>query len=152
MQQELSDKIREAADSYIGNLGYELVDLVSFRSGGKLILRFLVDKPTGGITLKECARLNEELGGFLERENITGEGYLLEVSSPGADRPLLAEKDFLRVYGRQVRVFLSESKGKKNEIEGVVEKVGNGFLDLAVDGKIEKVNLKHIIRAKQVIA
>lgn len=150
-QEELIDKLRLTVWPYVANLGYEVVDMRIFKASGRLCLEFLVDKPAGGINLEECAALNVQLGAFLEKENILEASYLLEVSSPGTGRVLVTEKDFLRVYGRKVRVFLRESLNSELEIEGIAEGASDNFLSLNRDGAIVKIPMDKINKAKQVI-
>ena len=151
----LLDKIRQAAAHPIHGLGYELVDLTLSQSRKGVALRFLVDRPAGGISLQDCAILNERLGEFLDEADILEESYTLEVSSPGTDRPLAGEKDFLRACGRRVMVFLKEPIKEKLEIEGVVEEVQNNCLILragtAQCAVFTKIALNQIKKAKQVI-
>lgn len=130
----LLDRIEQAAENYINNIGYEMVDLSLSKTKNGWILRFLVDKPYGGISIHECAVLNEGLRGLLDKENILGKGYSLEVSSPGVDRVLREKNDFLRASGRKIRVFLSEPIEKKTEIDGIIDEVGDEFLSLKTDG------------------
>lgn len=147
----IEDKIKQAANCFIADLGYELVDLKLFKVSGVLTLKFLVDKPRGGISLDECTKLNEGLGGLLDRENILEENYVLEVSSPGIDRPLFTKKDFLRAIGRPVRIFLKEPIDDKAEIEAVIDNVEDNFLFLNLGDRIEKIHLDKIKKARQVI-
>ena len=148
---KLLDKIKQAAEPYINNMGYEMVDLSLSKTKNGWILRFLVDKPAGGITIQECAVLNEGLGGFLDKEGILEEGYSLEVSSPGIDRPLVTKKDFLRIYGRWIRVFLNEPIKGKVEMEGILEAVKGDFLYLMSGKEKLEVSLDKVKKAKQVI-
>ena len=152
---ELLDKIRQVTAHPIHGLGYELVDLTLSQSRKGIALRFLVDRPAGGISLQDCAMLNERLGEFLDEAGILEKSYVLEVSSPGADRPLAGEKDFLRACGRRVRVFLKEPIKEKIEIEGVVDGVQNNCLILkagtAQCAVPAQIPLNQIKKAKQVI-
>ena len=149
LHRELIDNLRQITREYIGNLGLELVDLSLFKTQGRLIMRFLVDKPTGGITLSECALLNEGLSGLLDAEELIDEGYVLEVSSPGVDRALTKKNDFLRASGRRVRIFLGEPIEKKTEIDGIINEVGDDFLSLKTDAAIVKIPFNKIKKAKQ---
>lgn len=149
--EEILEKLRQAASCCIQGLGYELVDLTLSRSQGALVLKFLVDRPDGGISIAECASLNEQLGILLEKENILEERYVLEVSSPGVDRPLVNEKDFWRALGRWVRVFLNEPIKGKMEMEGIIDKVEDKFLFLKTGKVAERIPLSGIRKAKQVI-
>jgi ribosome maturation factor RimP len=143
---ELLDKIRQMTAAHLSGAGYELVDASLSVSRAGIALRFLVDRPSGGISLAECVALNEELGALLDKENVI-ESYTLEVSSPGIDRPLVNEKDFLRVLGRRIRVFLKEPLAGKIEYEGTLENVKENSVFLS-SGEIP---LDKIRKAKQVI-
>ena len=156
---ELLDKIKQVAQGYVEGLGYELVDLSLSKNRGNITLRILTDKPRGGISLKECADLNLGLSAILDRENALAEGYVLEVSSPGLDRPLTSRKDFSRAGERQIRAVLSEPIEGKYEITGIITKVENDYLFLdsgkkIIDGSTTltiKIPLNKIKKAKQVI-
>lgn len=148
---ELQEKIRETACRYIEEAGYVFVDMSLSALSGRLILRFSVDRPTGGISLEECALLNERLGQFFDSQGVVSESYVLEVSSPGIDRRLVNEKDFLRALNRKVRVFLNEPFNGKIEIEGIIDSVRDGYLFLNSGDRMEKIPMGKINRAKQVI-
>jgi ribosome maturation factor RimP len=149
--EETLEKIRNAVCDFIKASGYELIDASLRKVSGVLNLRFLVDRPTGGISLRECAVLNAQLGALLDKDNILDDRYILEVSSPGVDRPLLAEKDFLRAKGRYIRVFLSEPYDGKIEWEGAIGRVNEGVLFLNSCDTVKSIPLCKINKAKQVI-
>lgn len=148
---ELLDKIKQVVQGYIEGLGYEFVDLSLSRARGNINLRVLTDKPRGGISLKECADLNQGIGAILDRENVLEDSYILEVSSPGIDRPLMSKKDFLRAGQRQIRAVLSEPIEGKCEITGIINKVEDDSLFLDSGKKTVKIPLNKIKKAKQVI-
>lgn len=99
-----------------------MVDLSISRGRRRSVIRLLVDKP-GGITLDECARLNQEIGRLIERENIIQESYVLEVSSPGLDRPMESTRDFQRCLGQLVKIVLRKPLNRQNVWVGVMEAV-----------------------------
>ncbi len=103
--------------------GGELVDLEVGGSPRKPVLRAYVDLP-GGTTVGACAALSRKIEARLESAELVGERYVLEVSSPGLDRPLLSRRDFLRLRGRAVRVRERPSPGPGREWLGVLEEVG----------------------------
>jgi ribosome maturation factor RimP len=97
----------------VEGLGYELVDLQLRSESGRMILRLLADRP-GGITLDECARLSREVSPHLEVADPIRGRYVLEVSSPGIQRPLRRREDFERFRGEKVVVRTSEPlEGRK---------------------------------------
>lgn len=149
--QETLEKIKNTVCDFIKASGYELIDASLRKVSGALSLQFLVDRPAGGISLQECAVLNVQLGELLDKENILDERYILEVSSPGVDRPLLEERDFLRAKGRHIRVFLSEPHDGKIEWEGIIGQVNEGVLSLSAGDAVKNIPLCKIKKAKQVI-
>lgn len=83
------------------NQNLDLVDIIYRYEGRGLVLRVLVDKPEGGITLDECAGLNNEISRILDEKDMLQQRYILEVSSPGLDRPLNSKNDFLRCINKE---------------------------------------------------
>src|SRR5262249_59532888 len=84
--------------------GLELVDVQYRPEGGRTVLRLLVDRPEGGVTLDELARLSRELGDLLDVHDAVPGRYHLECSSPRLNRPLLRAPHFERAVGARVRV------------------------------------------------
>lgn len=129
----------------------ELVDLVIARGRRRLILRFLVDKPQG-ISLEECARLNRQLSKRLDQENIIQESYILEVSSPGLDRPLLNTRDFQRHQGELVRVVLHQPQDKENVYQGCIKQIDDSALIINTEKEQSiRIARENIARANLVI-
>lgn len=137
---------------YLESRGAELVDLIHRYEGRGLVLRLIVDRPGGGITLDECAGINSDIGRILDEKGILEQRYILEVSSPGMDRPLINRNDFLRCLDKRARFFLNEAVEGKIEIEGAIKEVGADSLKLDKEGIIIEIPLAKINRAKQVIA
>lgn len=130
-----------------------LIDTSVCLQGKRWILRLLIDKINGGITLDECTRLNEKIADIIEREGIIRQTYILEVSSPGIDRPLRTYEDFSRCLNRKVRIYLSQCQEGKYEISGVVTSVTDKGIDLDSGGqiRIRHIPFEQIRKAKQVI-
>ena len=149
--EKLLGRIQELTVGPVEAIGYEVVALNFSKIKGGLIIRFLVDKAKGGISLFECGKLNKYIGELLDGDAILEGKYSLEVSSPGIDRPLDTEKDFLRARGRRVKFFLHEPIGGKLEIEAVVDKVENNVVFVKQNNRIGKISLTIIKKAKQVI-
>lgn len=99
MGTETIERVTEIIQPVLDDLGLELVEL-QLRSEGKkgLVLRIIIFKE-GGVSLDDCAQVSREVGFLLEVEDPIGRSYVLEVSSPGLDRPLKTERDFERNKG-----------------------------------------------------
>ncbi len=102
--EQLANEIKGLVSDIFQREGIELVDLSYRRRKEGMVLTFLVDKPDG-ITLEECSWLNHEIDQLLDKSGIMSERYLLEVSSPGLDRPLRTREDFIRAIGKPVRII-----------------------------------------------
>ena len=83
--------------------GLELVDVQYKKEGKTWYLRVFIDKE-GGITVEDCQKVSGPIGDLIEIENIVSSEHILEVSSPGLDRPLKTEKDFLRFKNRKIQL------------------------------------------------
>lgn len=128
----------------VAQLGYELVDLeVSNR--GKL-LRVFIDKPAG-ITIDDCVLVSNQLGNVLAVEHDIDYDRL-EVSSPGLDRILKSEADFVRFTGQRAQVKLRMSiEGRKNFL-GILRGVEQDQLLIEIEGQQHQLPLGNIDKAR----
>jgi len=105
--------------------GLELVEVEYVKEGGNWFLRVYIDRE-GGVDLDACSRVNEQLSQLLDEKDPIAGPYILEVSSPGAERPLKTDRDMLRSIGKSVAVTLYEplegSKKHVGRLEAVDEK------------------------------
>jgi ribosome maturation factor RimP len=126
-------------------LGYELVDLEM--SGRGRQIRLFIDKP-GGITVDDCAAVSEHLTRLLAVENVDYDR--LEISSPGLDRRLKKERDFIRFGGEKARLQLRvPMQGQRNFI-GILRNVKDGILQLEVNGTLLSMELANVEKARLV--
>lgn len=131
-------------DKTVTQLGYELADLeVSNR--GKL-LRLFIDKPEG-ITIDDCVLVSNQLGNVLAVENDIDYDRL-EVSSPGLDRALKKEADFIRFAESRANVKVRMPiEGRKNFL-GTLKGVVDGDLLIDVEGVVFKIALTNVDKAR----
>ncbi|MGE5526456.1 MAG: ribosome maturation factor RimP [Rhodospirillaceae bacterium] len=126
-------------------LGYELVDLE--RSAKGRLMRVFIDKP-GGVNLDDCAAVSQHLSRVLTVENVDYDR--LEISSPGLDRPLKNERDFVRFAGQQARVKVRVPiEGQRNFV-GVLRQVEGGKVQIEVDGRVVTIDLGNLDKARLV--
>ena len=106
----------------IEGLGFELVR-VRLMSGKRATLQIMAERPEGGIEVDDCARISRSVSAALDVEDpISGE-YVLEVSSPGIDRPLTRLKDFERYDGYEVKLETSELIDGRRRFRGTLRGV-----------------------------
>ena len=113
-------------ESIIESTELELVD-VEYVHEREWYLRVFLDKE-GGIDLDDCQMVSEQLSQVLDEKDPIKENYLLEVSSPGLDRVLKKDKDFIRYHGRDVDIQLFKPIDGKKQYTGALQ----GFSDDAI--------------------
>jgi len=150
-RQEIIAQLQNIIDDYLKIQGLHLVDLIYRHEGRDLIVRILVDRPEGGITVGECSELNNRITSLLDEKDILQTRYILEVASPGLDRPLKTKNDFLRCTNKRVRFFLNEPINGKIELGGLISKVENDSVYIESKNEIIEIPLIKINKAKQVI-
>jgi ribosome maturation factor RimP len=131
MVTSLIESIRELTEPVILSQGLELVDIEFFSEPRGWVLRFYIDKE-GGVTLEHCRRLSEQLGDVIDIKEIIPHRYILEVSSPGLNRVLKKEKDFLRYRGEIIKVKVAEPIDGRKHFQGTLVgcKEGNIVVDI----------------------
>lgn len=114
---EIIDMVKELVATYLADHNIELVEMTYRREQEGMVLRLLVDTPEG-ITIRECEELNNYLSEALDKENVIAERHILEVSSPGLDRPMKTDKDFERAMSKVLEVSAYEPIDGKKQHEG----------------------------------
>jgi ribosome maturation factor RimP len=102
---------------YLDEHNFELVDIDYVKEGSNYFLRVFVDKE-GGIDIDDCGMISEYLSGKLDENDPIPEAYFLEVSSPGAERPLKKKEDVAKAVGKDVFVTVYEQVEGQKEFEG----------------------------------
>ncbi|HVL90875.1 MAG TPA: ribosome maturation factor RimP [Actinomycetota bacterium] len=113
----LTERVRSLAEPVLGRHDAELVEL-AVKRGPIYLVRLTVDREDG-IDLETCAKVSEELSRLMDADDPIPGRYTLEVTSPGADRPLRTARDFRRNEGRTVRVVMASG----NQVEGPIESI-----------------------------
>ncbi len=135
---------------------FELVDVEFVREGKSWYLRLYIDKP-GGITIDECALVSDELSEKLDSidPDPIPQAYFLEVSSPGAERPLKKEADYQRALNHYVHVSLYQKVSGEKAFEGFLRAVDTDELALEVNlkGRIKTLTIprKNVAKARLAI-
>ncbi|MEU2392143.1 ribosome maturation factor RimP [Streptomyces sp. NPDC007369] len=130
-----SDRLRGLLEPLVAAKGLDLEDIELSRAGKRRMLRIIVDSDEG-VELDACAELSREVSDKLDETDAMGEGeYVLEVSSPGADRPLTEQRHYVRAVGRLVKFQLSAGDEKgAGELVARILGVDDEGLDLEVPG------------------
>ena len=117
------------ADSVASEYGVEVVDLELTGSIKRPTLRIFIDKE-GGVTLEDCERYSRSISALMDVEDPIRTPYLLEVSSPGLDRPLKRLRDYEKSVGKLARIITKESINRQNFFVGRISGVKEGIISL----------------------
>ena len=151
--EQIQKKIEALAREVIQAAGMDLIDIKIGGHKNDVLIQITADKPSGGITIRECAILNKSLVAAIEQENVLPpENFSLELSSPGLDRPLITRKDFLRFVAQELHFWLNEPIVGKKEVQGILTGVGESALTIEAPGKTKLVlPLSSIVKGMLVI-
>jgi ribosome maturation factor RimP len=145
----LKDTLLALLTPEIEDLGYELVELDAPAPGGSGTLRIYIDGEDG-IGLEDCERVSHRVSGVLDVEDPIHGHYVLEVSSPGLDRPLRTEEHFRRQLGHQVKLVLTVGRPGRRRYKGRISGIEAGVLEIEVDGERIALPLSDIESARLV--
>lgn len=129
MKKSISEVVEELVNPIIEEHNLELFDIEYVKEGKAKYLRIYIDKE-GGVSIEDCQNVSRKLNALIDEVDPIKEAYFLEVSSPGIDRPLKKEKDFVKYAGRDVELKLYKAVDSQKEFEG--ELVG-------LEGEIVKI-------------
>ncbi|MEE9274066.1 MAG: ribosome maturation factor RimP [bacterium] len=130
--QDVAARVWTAAEPVAAALGLEIVEVEDAAERKRRVIRIYIDKP-GGVGLADCERLSRELAERLEEADVITSRHVLEVSSPGLERPLRKAADFHRFRGSRVRVRLRGADGGRSRITGVLRGIEGGLVTVDTD-------------------
>ncbi|GKU82510.1 ribosome maturation factor RimP [Niallia sp. NCCP-28] len=131
---KVTELVEEMVTPILEELHLELVDVEYVKEGPNWFLRVSIDKENG-VDIDECAAVSEKLSEKLDEVDPITENYFLEVSSPGAERPLKKDKDFERAIGKNVFVKTYEPIDNEKAFEGTL--ISFDGISLSIEIKIK---------------
>jgi ribosome maturation factor RimP len=149
MATKVTDKVQALLTPECEKLGYELVDVEFTKQGNKYLLRLSIDKP-GGINIEDCELVSRTLDPILDEHDPIPSSYYLEVSSPGLDRPLKKESDYIRFSGSLIEVKTYNAINGKRKFIGKLLGYDAGFVRMEHDQEEISIALEQIAKAKLV--
>jgi len=142
----LLSKIDRLIEPVAEEMGFELVDTEYLCENGRWVLRVYLDKE-GGITIDDCATSSREIGGLIDIKEVFDHGYVLEVSSPGLNRRLRREKDFMDVLDKMVKITMSKPLDGRRNFKGRLSRVQDGILHIVIENEIVEIPLQGVKKA-----
>lgn len=119
MNDTQSADVSKLIESVLADGRMELIEITCRPQGRQLLIQLLVDT-IDGVTIQQCANVNQLVGKALEEANIIEESYTVEVSSPGLDRPLVTIRDFERALGQDLQLSVAFEEGHPKDINGML--------------------------------
>jgi ribosome maturation factor RimP len=149
--QRYREKIRQLAEPVLEAEGMELIDVECIKMKSRWLVRIFLDKE-GGVTLDDCTEISNQLGDLLDVHDLPPDPYTLEVSSPGLNRPLVRDRDFVKYTGCRVDIRLSEKIDGighfKGKLTGFFEEEGQRILTVDVSGRTHRIPKDLIVKAR----
>ena len=133
MSKKVTEVVEELALPILEELQLELVEVEYVKEGKSWFLRVYIDKETG-VDIDDCGNVSEKLSEKLDEVDPIPQNYFLEVSSPGAERPLKKEKDFKRSLGKSVECKLYKAINKQKEFEGILKDFTEDTVTIETEG------------------
>lgn len=129
---DLRERVRALAESVLEGTGIWVVDAEIAPAGRRTIVRLYIDKP-GGVTVDDCARVSRSAEDALDTQDVFSGSYVLEVSSPGLERPLRKIAEYQYFAGRRVRVVTRVPVLGSNAIVGEILEATETMVALKLD-------------------
>lgn len=147
----VAEPLEQQIESRVAAEGFELVELEQAGSKSRPILRLRIERPDAtpgqsGVTLEDCTRVSRAVEAYLDEQADLGERYVLEVSSPGLERPLTRRRDYERFAGQEVALRTSEAVGDHGKrLEGVLRGINaDDVVSIEMNGQPIEVRLGNI--------
>ena len=147
--QKITRGVSELVDPILEGMGFELVDIEYVSQQGRWVLRLFIDKK-GGVTIDDCAYVSRELGDLIDVRNFIDHPYVLEVSSPGLDRPIKKEKDILMSMDKKIQVKMATHVKGRRHYTGFLRDFREGVLYMDVDGELVALDWRQVHKANLV--
>ena len=142
-KEEYEQKADALLSPIVESNGFELVDVEYVKEAGNWYLRGYIDKP-GGITVNDCETVSRAFSDRLDEDDFIEDSYIMEISSPGLDRPLKKEKDFARSIGKLVEIRTYRPIEKQKEFCGELTAYDNNSVTIDEEGTPRTFDKKDI--------
>ena len=142
-KEEYEQKAEALLSPIVESNGFELVDVEYVKEAGNWYLRGYIDKP-GGITVNDCETVSRAFSDRLDEDDFIEDSYIMEISSPGLDRPLKKEKDFARSIGKLVEIRTYRPIEKQKDFCGELTAYDNNSVTIDEEGTPRTFDKKDI--------
>ncbi|HEY3374253.1 MAG TPA: ribosome maturation factor RimP [Candidatus Aquicultor sp.] len=143
-----ADKVEELLEPIVEREGLELVDVELKREPVGLVLRVLLDTKESGVSLDKVAEVSRLIEPALDEADLIAQKYMLEVSSPGIERPLRKPAHFQRFVGSKVFVKTVHPIGKRKQFKGQLVEAGDNSFVVEIDGERFEIPYDDVSKAR----
>lgn len=150
MKRNIAQEITALAAPIAEELNYELVEVEFVKEGANWYLRIYIDKP-GGISIDDCQAVSERMSDILDKKDPIEQSYYLEVSSPGLERPLKTERDFIKYKDELVEVKVFQPIDGKKVFEGQLVGLIDNKIVIVENGKNIEFDKEKVAIVKRAI-
>lgn len=148
---ELSGRIERLIAPTVAEMGFAIVR-VRLAGEHRPTVQIMVEHPDGGsVTVDDCARISRAVSALLDVEDLVHGAFILEVSSPGIDRPLVRLEDFRRFAGHEAKVKLGSPVEGRKRFRGRLLGVAGERVQILVDGAAVDLPYRDIVQARLVL-
>ena len=149
MSDDILESVKRIAEPVVTAEGMDLVEAEYGNERGGLTLRLYIDKE-GGVTLDDCSNISGQVGQLIELNDLIMHPYTLEVSSPGLNRPLKKEEDFVKYEGKLVRLKVRNPVDGRRDFRGRLLGYEQGTVTIDVGDEIVSLPFNEIRKANLV--
>jgi ribosome maturation factor RimP len=140
-------KVAKLLEPILKELELDLFDLIFVKEGNNWYLRIFIDKDYG-VDINDCENTSRAIEKILDEKDFITQSYILEVSSPGIDRPLRNQEDFDKFSGEVIDIKLYKALNKRKEFQGVLIGLANDEISIQEDKEILKFDKKDVASCK----
>lgn len=144
----MNTKLVNIIQPLVEDLGFEFVGLEESRNPKNPLLRIYIDSPPEGVHVDDCAEVSREVAALLDVEDPIRGHYILEVSSPGLDRPLFTPAQFHQFIGEQVNISLFAPVSRRRKFTGRLLSADDSQVMVELDGKSVSLDFSNIAKAR----
>jgi ribosome maturation factor RimP len=145
----IESRVARVVEPVLENMGFELVDVNYLSKQGRWVLVLYIDK-NSGVTIDDCVTVSREIGYHLDVEDVIDHKYVLEVSSPGLDRPLARKRDLVRELGSKIKVKMLKAVGGQRHFIGRLVGFENGMIQIEIEGNRVALPWRDVAKANVV--
>ncbi|SDL61254.1 ribosome maturation factor RimP [Halarsenatibacter silvermanii] len=143
-----SERVAGRVETMLSGEDLELVAVDYVKEGSERVLRVFIENREGEVDLEDCERISRGLSDWLDEEDFISESYILEVSSPGLERPLRGREDFSRFAGENVFIRTYAPIEDKKEFTGILQGIDDDTVEVMLKENGKRVALPYSSIAK----